>query len=137
MNINTDESDCIVVQKGGKGGGDVGSEIRGAGAGFERGEGESGVQSLRGEEGTQGGAEALERVQERPKKAVGRARKTATPAASFEAAAEAGRKRSAEWGLANQVAGLRVLVEGLVKQEETRSLKKELGDLKEIIQAWR
>jgi hypothetical protein len=44
------------------------------------------------------------------------------------------------------VAGLRVLVEGLVKQyqereehlqEETRSLKKELGDLKETIQAWR
>jgi exonuclease III len=61
MNINTDESDCIVVQKGGKGGGDVGSKIRGAGAGFERGEGESGVQSLRGEEeGTQGRAEALE-----------------------------------------------------------------------------
>jgi hypothetical protein len=55
-------------------------------------------------------------VQERLKKAVGRARKTATPAVSFEAPAEAGRKRSAEWGLANQVAGLRVLVEGLVKQ---------------------
>jgi hypothetical protein len=44
------------------------------------------------------------------------------------------------------VAGLRVLVEGLVKQyqereehlqEETRSLKKELGDLKQTIQAWR
>jgi hypothetical protein len=49
-NMNTDESDCIVVQKGGKGGGDVGSKTRGTGAGFERGEGESGVQSLRGEE---------------------------------------------------------------------------------------
>jgi hypothetical protein len=52
MNINTDESDCIMVQKGGKGGGDVGSKIRGAEASFERGEGESGAQSLRGEEGT-------------------------------------------------------------------------------------
>jgi hypothetical protein len=150
MNINTDESDCIVVQKGGKGGGDVGSKIRGAGAGFERGEGESGVQSLRGEEeGTQGRAEALEGVQdpsERPKRAAGRPKKAATPAASFEAAAEAGRKRSAEWSLADQVAGLRAAIEGLAKrhqeredhlQEETRSLKKELGDLKETIQAWR
>jgi hypothetical protein len=44
------------------------------------------------------------------------------------------------------VAGLRILVEELVKQheereehlqEETRSLKKELGELKGTIQAWR
>jgi hypothetical protein len=39
------ESDCIVVQKGGKGG-EVESKIRGAGARFERGVGECEAQSL-------------------------------------------------------------------------------------------
>jgi hypothetical protein len=144
--VDIDERDCIVVQKGGERGGEVENKIRGVGAEFERGEGECGEQSLGGEEGTQEGRAGPQDPQERPKRAVGRARKAATPVGSFEIATKAGRKRSAEWSLADQVAGLRVLVEVLVKQhqereehiqEETRSLKKELGELKETIQAWR
>jgi hypothetical protein len=46
--LDIDESDCIMVQKGGKGG-EVESKIRGAGVGFERGVGEYGALSLRGE----------------------------------------------------------------------------------------
>jgi hypothetical protein len=147
---NTDESDCIVVQKGGERGGEAGNKIWGVGADFEAGGGECGEQNLRAEEdGTQegrAGPQEPQEPQERPKRAVGRAKKAATPIGSFEIATKAGRKRSAEWSLADQVAGLRVLVEVLVKQhqereehiqEETRSLKKELGELKETIQAWR
>jgi hypothetical protein len=69
-----DESDCSVVQKRGKGGGEVGSKIMGVGAGFEDGGGESGVQNLRGEEdGTQEGRAGPQEPQERPKRATERA----------------------------------------------------------------
>ena len=85
--------------------------------------------------------------QGRPKRAVGRPRKTAV--ASFEVATESGRKRSAEWSLADQVASLRSLVQELVKQNqekqdreehvqtEVESLRKETEELRKTIQAWR
>jgi hypothetical protein len=149
MNTDIDDSDCIVVQKGG---GEVGKrnvEVVGSpdpanddasvpspepGEGAEESRG--GVGDPREAQGPQG----------RPKRVVGRPKKVATPAVSFEAATEAGRKRTAEWSLTDQVAGLRALIEGLAKQhqereehlqDEIRSLKKETGELKVTIQAWR
>ena len=151
MNTDIDDSDCIVVQKGG---GEVGKrnvEVVGSpdpanadasAPSPEPGEGAE-------KKGTQGGVgdpEGAQGPQGRPRRAVGRPRKAATPAASFETATEAGRKRTAEWSLTDQVAGLKVLIEGLAKQhqereehlqDEIRSLKKETGELKSTIQAWR
>jgi hypothetical protein len=151
MTTDIDDSDCIVVQKGGGEVGKRGAKFAGSQDPLnvdtstpspEPGEGAE-------EKGTQGGVgdpEGAQGPQGRPRRAVGRPRKAATPAASFETATEAGRKRTAEWSLTDQVARLRVLVEGLAKQhqeredllqEEIRSLKKETGELKSTIQAWR
>jgi hypothetical protein len=96
--MNTDESDCGMVQKGG---GEGRSKSQDVGANSEGGSGESGVPSQEGseEKGTQRrerDPEEAQGPQGRPKRAVGRPRKAATPAASFKAATEAGRKRTAK-----------------------------------------
>ena len=88
--------------------------------------------------------EEVPALQGRPKRAVLRSQREAS--ISFEAVTGAGRKRSAEWSVADQLAALRILVEGLVKQhqekeehaqDEIRGLKKEMEGLKGTIQAWR
>ena len=71
------------------------------------------------------------------------------PSISFEAVTGVGRKRSAEWSLADRVAALRILVEGMAKeyhdnqqkeqcmQEEFKSLRQETKELKDILNASR
>lgn len=106
----------------------------------------SGILGGGGGQGGRGATEGGLNLQGRPKRAVGRPRKAEASATSFEAATGAGRKRSAEWTLADQVASLRIIVEGLALQhqeregqlqDEIKSLRKETGELKETIQAWR
>ena len=140
-NMNTNiEGDDIIVERGG------GTKSQGAGAntggraGAGAGAGAGGGGGQRGKEGM----EEVPPLQGRPKRAVLRSQREAS--ISFEAVTGAGRKRSAEWSVADQLAALRILVEGLVKQhqekeehaqDEIRGLKKEMEGLKGTIQAWR
>ena len=98
--------------------------------------------SKRGEGGPAGSLEP----QGRPKRAAARSKKAIGAAANFEIAAEAGRKRSAEWSLADQVASLKVILEGLVKQhckreeqmqEEIKNLRQETRELRDAVQGWK
>ena len=139
MNTDIDDSDCIVIQKGG---GEVGKrsvEVVGSpdppNADASAPSPEAGE---RAEEG-RGGWAMITRRKAKAASAANTSPQLAKTARVFASSSELERKRKAEQSMADQIAALREMVLQLIKGQEAQraSQKQEVEELKAIIQTLR
>jgi hypothetical protein len=139
MNTDIDDSDCIVVQKGGGELGKRSVEVVGSldppNADASAPSPEAGERA----EDSRGGWAMITRRRSKAASAAGGSPQLANTAKVFAATRELERKRKAEQSMADQIAALREMVLQLIKGQEAQraSQKQEVEELKAIIQSLR
>jgi hypothetical protein len=139
MNTDIDDSDCIVVQKGG---GEVGKRNVEVAGSPDPPNADASAPSPEPGEGAEDGRGGWARVTRRRAKAasaVGGSPQLAKTVKVFAATSELERKRKADESMADQIAALREMVLQLIKGQEAQrvSQKQEVDELKAIIQTLR
>jgi hypothetical protein len=149
MNTDIDDSDCIVIQKGGGEVGKPGVELAGSQGPADADAGAPSPEVVVDAEARGRGGGPWERVTRRKTKAAsapGTSLQLAKTARVFAASSELERKRKAEQSLADQIAALREMVLQLIKGQEAQreqadtervSQKQEVEELKAVIQTLR